>query len=157
MKYSHTNLTHDQLAQLAAQISALLPPVACVLLVGDLGAGKTTFARALIQSVAGGAEDVVSPTFTLVQEYRVVLSAGQSAQLFHYDLYRLKSASELDNIGIGEALESAICLIEWPDIATSLLPEDRLEIRIDFTATDDTRNLTLIPHGRWAAILQASE
>lgn len=84
-----------------------------VLLSGDLGAGKSHLARAVIQSMQarhGPVEDVPSPTYTLVQTYR----AGD-VEVLHADLYRLGDPSELDELGLSEALGHALCLIEWPD------------------------------------------
>jgi N-acetylmuramate 1-kinase len=95
----------------------------CVTLSGDLGAGKTTLCRALIRSLAGDAQlDVPSPTFTLVQAYDMRLPVT------HLDLYRLNDPHELDELGLDEALENGVALIEWPQKAEGLLPLDCIEI-----------------------------
>src|ERR1043166_5024961 len=104
-------------------------PGALVTLSGDLGAGKTTFARALIRHLADDATlDVPSPTFTLVQHYVL-----PRATVVHADLYRIGDTSELAELGIDELAESAIVLLEWPDRAADQLPPDRLDIVLTLT------------------------
>jgi tRNA threonylcarbamoyladenosine biosynthesis protein TsaE len=108
-----------------AALQSILPAKSLVLLYGVLGAGKTTLIRGLLRAF-GYAEAVKSPTFSLVEEYR-----APHFTLFHFDLYRLKNAEELINIGIEDYLrEPALCFIEWPQIALSLLPEADLVIKI---------------------------
>jgi len=97
----------------------------CILLNGDLGAGKTTFARGFIYALCGESEAVVSPTFTIVQTY-----SGKGHSLSHFDLYRLKSEHELQEIGLEEALAHGVCLIEWPRLAQERLPDSALDIHI---------------------------
>lgn len=139
---------------LARIIAQLCDEVECLLLRGELGAGKTAFARAFIESLAMEYEEVVSPTFTLVQEYAVQLAAGMKANVNHMDLYRIRDAAELREIGLEHMLDESICLIEWPDIIpTSLLPHNRLEIAIDFADEHDMRVITLHPYGKWQNIL----
>lgn len=137
----------DATARLAERLGAQLHPGDCLLLNGPIGAGKTHFARALIQSLMDVPEDVPSPTFTLVQTYDT--GAGE---LWHADLYRLSSPDEIEELGLTEAMEQAICLIEWPDRLGSLTPPDALSLSFATTQEDDeTRRLTLTwtaPH--WA-------
>src|ERR1700755_619 len=110
--------------RLAVDIAAVLKPGDLVTLSGDLGAGKTAFARALIRHLAGDAAlDVPSPTFTLVQTYALPRLA-----VVHADLYRVAHASELAELGVDEAAENAVVLLEWPDRAAEVLPADRLDI-----------------------------
>ena len=98
----------------------------CLALSGDLGAGKSTLARALLRAIADDDElEVPSPTFTLVQSYDLRISVA------HFDLYRLADASELDELGFDEALANGICLVEWPEIAEDRLPEDRIALRLE--------------------------
>ncbi len=114
-----------------------------VLLQGDLGSGKTTLARAILVAL-GVAEAVPSPTFTLVQAYdtpRLTVS--------HYDLYRLKRAAELDELGLGEALEDGAALIEWPERAEGRLPRDALTIRLQ---ADAERRAVLEGPMRWQSL-----
>lgn len=109
-----------------------------ILLSGDVGAGKTHFARALIQSLLAVFEDVPSPTFTLVQTY----DAASGAEIWHADLYRLTDPSETDELGLTGAMETAICLIEWPDRLAHLRPNDALDITLTAADAGDHRNLT---------------
>ena len=91
---------------------------------GDLGAGKTTFARALIRYLAGDETiEVPSPTFTLIQTYEL-----PRFTLVHADLYRLSGAAELAELGFDDLPEGAVVLMEWPDRAAGFLPPDRLDI-----------------------------
>lgn len=112
-------------ARLAAQVAPYLEAGDVVALSGPLGAGKTTFARAIIRAVARRPIEVPSPTFTLVQEYRDL-----SPPIVHYDLYRVADQEELAEIGFGEADADAIALVEWPDRARALLPADAISISL---------------------------
>lgn len=112
-------------------LALALKPGDCVALSGDLGAGKSTFARALIRAMADEADlDVPSPTFTLVQSYEDL-----RIPIAHFDLYRLGDASELDELGFDEALASGICLVEWPEMAGELLPSDRIVMKLEHEGT----------------------
>ncbi|MDE3015949.1 MAG: tRNA (adenosine(37)-N6)-threonylcarbamoyltransferase complex ATPase subunit type 1 TsaE [Pseudomonadota bacterium] len=110
----------------------------CILLFGDLGAGKTTFARGFIRARCPGEEEVVSPTFTLVQTY----APEKGAAIWHFDIYRLKNNKELDELGLQDALASGIVLIEWPELAQSELPEDALSVTISVAGRPEHRLLT---------------
>jgi tRNA threonylcarbamoyladenosine biosynthesis protein TsaE len=126
-------------ANLATQIAGALGPGDCLLLNGVIGAGKTHFARHLIQSLMTVPEDVPSPTFTLVQTYDV--SVGE---LWHTDLYRLSSLEELEELGLTEAFETAICLVEWPDRLAELTPAHALHLTLELIPEqDDARLLRL--------------
>jgi tRNA threonylcarbamoyl adenosine modification protein YjeE len=108
----------------------------CLALSGDLGAGKSTVARALIRAVADDAElEVPSPTFTLVQLYEIRIPIA------HFDLYRLGDASELDELGFEESLSSGICLVEWPEMAGGLLPSSRITLTLEHQS--DGRRATI--------------
>src|ERR1043165_1144329 len=110
--------------RLAADVASVLKAGDLVTLSGALGAGKTAFARALIRHLAGDeALDVPSPTFTLVQTYALPRFA-----VVHADLYRVTHAGELAELGVDEAAENAVVLLEWPDRAADVLPADRLDI-----------------------------
>src|SRR5215468_257025 len=115
----------------ATDLAGALEPGDLVTLSGDLGAGKTTFARALIRHLAGDERlEVPSPTFTLIQSY-----ALPQFPLVHADLYRISEPRELAELGIEEAIEGAAALLEWPDRADGLLPADRLDIALHLAPT----------------------
>ncbi|MGB0410547.1 MAG: tRNA (adenosine(37)-N6)-threonylcarbamoyltransferase complex ATPase subunit type 1 TsaE [Pikeienuella sp.] len=115
---------------------------------GDLGAGKTALARAAIAArlaTGGMAEDIPSPTFTLVQTYQADIP------LWHADLYRLSDEEEVWELGLVDAFSDAACLIEWPDRLGTLTPARRLEISL--TMAGDGRRLSVTPLGEnWAHI-----
>ncbi|MAP95598.1 MAG: tRNA (adenosine(37)-N6)-threonylcarbamoyltransferase complex ATPase subunit type 1 TsaE [Ponticaulis sp.] len=95
-----------------------------IALYGDLGAGKTTLSRGLIRALTSPDTEVPSPTYTLVQTYDT-----EKGELWHFDLYRVEHPSELTELGYYDALED-ICVIEWPEHAGTLLPDDRLSLHI---------------------------
>lgn len=130
----------DQTAQFARALGRVVEPGDTILLSGDVGSGKTHFARSLIQSLLTVAEDVPSPTFTLVQTYDT--TAGS---LWHADLYRLTSSVEIEELGLIDAFDSALCLVEWPDRLGRLRPTDALDLTLQTTG-DDTRQL----HVAWS-------
>jgi tRNA threonylcarbamoyl adenosine modification protein YjeE len=109
---------------------------------GDLGSGKTTFARALLRSF-GITDEVPSPTFTLVQCYH-----AHPIEFAHFDLYRLKSENELDELGWDDALASNVVIVEWPEHAAHRLPEHRLSLRFNIDPTGK-RACIPEPHGIW--------
>jgi tRNA threonylcarbamoyladenosine biosynthesis protein TsaE len=135
-------------AALAARIAALAAPGDVVALTGDLGVGKTSFARAFIRARGDAEEEVPSPTFTLVQVYE----AGGAA-IWHFDLYRLSAAEEAWELGIEEAFTSGISLIEWPERLGSLLPQRRLEISLAFGERTQARQAVLTGGAEWRARL----
>jgi len=128
----------DETADLARRLGANLSAGDTVLLSGDVGAGKTHFARALVQSLLAQPEDVPSPTFTLVQTY----DAASGTEIWHADLYRLSDPSECEELGLTDAMEQSICLIEWPDRLADLRPQDALDITLTATDAEDHRTLT---------------
>jgi tRNA threonylcarbamoyladenosine biosynthesis protein TsaE len=110
-----------------------------VVLTGELGAGKTAFARGVARGL-GVRDPVTSPTFTLIQEYTGRLP------LYHFDVYRLQEPGELADLGYDEYLEGdGVCLIEWGDLVRELLPPTYLEVHL--SGRDTTRFLTFIPRG----------
>ncbi len=135
---------------LAHRLAPRLSPGDILLLEGDIGAGKTHFARALIQArlaAAGRAEDVPSPTFTLVQTYET-----GDTEIWHADLYRLAGPEEVWELGLEDAFRKAICVVEWPDRLGPSRPADALTLR--FAALpDDTRRLTVSAGGPRARAL----
>ncbi len=128
----------EQTAALAVRLGALLRAGDTVLLEGPIGAGKTHFARSLIQSRLAIPEDVPSPTFTLVQTYEAA-----DCEVWHADLYRLSGPADVMELGLIDAFETAICLIEWPDRLQSYAPEDALVLRLIPTAEDERREVEL--------------
>lgn len=128
--------THD----LAAQIAAQAAPGDCLRLEGDLGVGKTTFARGFIQALAEESDIIASPTFTLVQSY----PTRQGWPVWHFDLYRLAHPRDLESIGLDEALQTGVSLIEWPKVASSMLPPQSLRIRLAYGRVPDERLVTCV-------------
>ncbi|QDG74653.1 tRNA (adenosine(37)-N6)-threonylcarbamoyltransferase complex ATPase subunit type 1 TsaE [Labrenzia sp. PHM005] len=121
--------------QLAEDIALILKPGDVLCLSGDLGAGKSTFSRALIRNVAADYDlEVPSPTFTLVQPYDLA-----RLNLSHFDLYRLEEPEELEELGLEELLEDGAALIEWPEKAEELLPDSALWLQFQHGDDEDTR------------------
>lgn len=147
MKTIHAN-DETTVRDLAAQIAQISRAGDVIALYGDLGVGKTVFARSFVQSLSLPDEDVPSPTFTLVQMYDGEKSDGTALTVYHFDLYRLKNPEEIYEIGFEEALSDGVSLIEWPQKAGNLLPKNRLEIHIEAPDASTRRVLTLIPHGK---------
>jgi tRNA threonylcarbamoyl adenosine modification protein YjeE len=131
-------------SRLARRVARHVRPGDVIALRGDLGTGKTQFARAFI-----GEEDVPSPTFTLVQIYE-----RPAGRVWHFDLYRLRRPEEAIELDIEDAFADGISVIEWPERLGDLLPQERLEIAFDFGATPTARRLRLTGRGRWADLLQ---
>ena len=139
----------DGLHRLAELIALYVQAGDLLLLEGDLGAGKSTLARALIRAIAANeAEEVPSPTFALVQSYETPRLA-----IHHFDLYRLSGPAEVREIGFAEALDSGLALVEWPDRAEGLLPADHLRISLADAPDPDQRLVKLAGHGSFAGRL----
>ena len=134
-------------AALGARIAAHLRPGEAVCLTGPLGAGKSTLARGLVRAMTSPEEDVPSPTFTLVQAYE-----GPRFPVAHFDLYRLRAASEADELGLDDALDAGCAVIEWPERLAGALPPDRLEVELrpDPADPDAGRLAFLRGHGAWS-------
>jgi tRNA threonylcarbamoyladenosine biosynthesis protein TsaE len=128
----------EETAALAVRFAKLIQPGDVLLLSGGIGAGKTHFARALIQSLQDNFEDVPSPTFTLVQIYET-----RAGTLWHTDLYRLSHPDEVVELGLTDVFETAVCLIEWPDRLGTLAPENALTLAFDLADEEGTRYITL--------------
>ena len=130
---------------LARRIAALCRAGDVLALDGDFGTGKTTFARAFIRARCTAAEEVPSPTFTLVQAYPAA-EEGDAA-VYHFDLFRLRTADEAIDLGIEDALAEGISLIEWPQRLGPLLPPYRLDLAFRFGSSPGSRTLTLSASG----------
>lgn len=137
----------DATAALAAQVAPLLLTGDTLLLEGEIGAGKSAFARALIRARLGRMEDVPSPTFTLVQTYE-----DDSGDIWHCDLYRLTHPDEALELGLEEAFENAICLIEWPDRLGDVAPHTALTLA--FVAQEDQHHITISGPDPWSERLR---
>ena len=133
---------------LGARLGARLTQGDVVCLAGNLGAGKTTLARGVIEAWTGEAEEAPSPTYTLVQTYE-----GARGELWHVDLYRLKRPQEAWELGLDDAFATAATLIEWPERLEGHLPHDRLDIAL--SPEGEGRRAALTAHGAWRQKLAA--
>lgn len=133
-------------AALAAALAPVLRAGDTLLLDGPVGAGKTAFARALIQArmaATGPVEDVPSPSFALVQVYDL-----PDLTVWHVDLYRLEGVTDTVELGLDEAFETALCLVEWPERLGDALPPDAVRLTFSYGADAGTRHLTVtLPPG----------
>lgn len=145
--YTRAMLLPDQAAteRLGRAIADRLGAGEAVLLYGPLGAGKSTLARALIRRLTNEAEEVPSPTFTLVQTYE-----GAAFPVAHFDLYRVKGEEELTEIGLDEALSEGAAVIEWPERLGDALPTDRVAIHLAPGESEGARTARIEGFGRWS-------
>ncbi len=134
--------SEEETLALGERLARELPSRQVVLLIGQLGAGKTTLAKGIVKGLgAGSPEEVSSPTFTLIHEY------GRDGRVFHVDLYRLEQPRELATLGLEDLFErEAVVLVEWGERFPQILPTERTEIRITVIEEDtrefDFRRLT---------------
>lgn len=136
-------LDEAELAILASALAAELGLGDCIALHGDLGAGKTTFARAFIRATLGDADaEVQSPTFPIEQLYE-----SPRGLVAHYDLYRLGGPDDLEGIGFLETQPRAVVLVEWPARAGDLLPHDRLDLTLSPGSRPTTRYVRMTASG----------
>ena len=138
MEYKITTNNEEETIELAQNIESEKFPNMVICLQGDLGSGKTVFAKAFAASM-GIEENITSPTFTIIKEYE------GSMKLFHMDVYRLSEMKE--DIGITEYFtKKGVCIIEWADLIEDILPKNRLDIKINII-DENTRVFKIIPHG----------
>jgi tRNA threonylcarbamoyladenosine biosynthesis protein TsaE len=128
----------DQLNKLAATVAADLKIGDAVLLNGELGTGKTTFTKFLIKYLGGDFEEVTSPTFNLIHQYKT-----KNFEVWHFDLYRIKTQNELYNLGIEESLTYSVSIFEWGDIVKDLLYNDYTEIFFDYKKIPQVKKIVL--------------
>lgn len=138
--------TPEETEALGASLGRLLGPGDLVTLSGELGGGKTCFVRGVVSSAAPEALAMVaSPTFAILNEY------PGDCPLLHYDCYRLRSCHDAIELGLEDHLNgSGICLIEWPDRITEILPENRIEITFEYTG-ESGRRIIFTPFGTRAS------
>ena len=135
-----------ELEKIADKIKKKLSPGDVVFLYGEIGVGKTTFARLLINSFENEKKlkksEVLSPTFNIVFEYEI-----KELTIKHFDLYRLKNNNDIKNIGLFENLEESITLIEWPELIKNK-PQNRLDLFFEYTEDYRERSLVIKTNGR---------
>ncbi len=129
---AYRTATEAETIELGERIARDLPPRVVVLLIGNLGAGKTTLAKGIVAGLGAAApDDVASPTFTLIHEYG-------DGRVYHVDLYRMETAREVATLGLDEVFDrDAVVLIEWGERFPQLMPKKRLEIRIEAGENDE--------------------
>jgi tRNA threonylcarbamoyladenosine biosynthesis protein TsaE len=133
----YRTLSEDETIELGRKIAATLPKKACVLLIGNLGAGKTTLAKGIIHGLGFAEPDeVASPTYTLIHEYG-------NGRVYHLDLYRLDKSEQVRTLGLDEIFDrDAVVLIEWGERFPELMPKARMEIRLS-SNNDDERQIEI--------------
>ena len=130
-----TTQSEEETAAVGRELAPTLSAGDALLLYGDLGAGKTAFVRGLAEGLGVGRDEVSSPTFTLIQEYR-----GGRLPLFHVDLYRIEDPREFDELGLDEIAEDGVLAIEWAEkLAGRLKPSRYVAVRIDHAAETERR------------------
>ena len=135
-----------ELGKIADKIKKILSPGDVVFLYGEIGVGKTTFARLLINGFENEKKlkksEVLSPTFNIVFEYEI-----KEFTIKHFDLYRLKNSNDIKNIGLSKSLEQSITLIEWPELIINK-PENRLDLFFEYAEDYNERSLIIKTNGR---------
>jgi len=135
-----------ELGKIADKIKKILSPGDVVFLYGEIGVGKTTFARLLINGFENEKKlktsEILSPTFNIVFEYEI-----KELTIKHFDLYRLKNSNDIKNIGLFENLEQSITLIEWPELIINK-PENRLDLFFEYAEDYNERSLIIKTNGR---------
>ena len=137
----------SQIDNISEKILSNLSETDCIFLFGELGCGKTTFARSLINQLRKKNKvdqtEVLSPTFNLLHEYEI-----KSLKVMHYDLYRLKTNKDVDQLGIFEDNKNVITIVEWPEKMKKKI-ENRLEISFYYESDVESRKINLKGFGKW--------
>ena len=138
----------EHLNSISVKISKKLEKGDCIFLIGEIGVGKTTFTRHLINNLQkqNGLKEteVLSPTFNLLYEYDI-----KDLKIMHYDLYRIKKMGELDHLGIFSDGLDNVKVIEWPDLIKTPL-KNKLEIHLEYGQHENERNIKFIGFEKWA-------
>lgn len=144
-----TSASPEATLALAERLGRAAQPGDVIALTGELGAGKTVFAKGILAGLGGDPRSVTSPTFVLMMRHEARLP------LFHFDAYRLARHSEMLDIGAEEAYYGGgVCVIEWADRVEETLPADRLDVSLEVKGENE-RKITLVPHGKAAHTLLA--
>ena len=137
----------DQLNQISLKIIKKISEEDCILLFGEIGVGKTTLTRAIINNLQAqnkqNETEVLSPTFNLVYDYEI-----KTLKIMHYDLYRLKTDKEVQQLGIFDQDKNSIKIIEWAEIVKKK-EDDRLEIYLTYKNEENLRNIEFKGFGKW--------
>ena len=142
----------DNIEQMENFAKLLAPHMArrdVITFTGNLGSGKTSLIQFLVKNLSSEEVEVTSPSFNLLHVYKL-----NQLELWHFDLYRLKNLVEVYELGIEDAFEEGVSLIEWPELINSILPQNRLEIKLSFTEKEGARIINLTGFSRWANILE---
>ena len=140
----------DHLNKISEIILKKLDKKDCLFLIGEIGVGKTTLTRYLINNLQKqkglSQTEVLSPTFNLLYEYDI-----KNLKVMHYDLYRIKNSKDLDQLGIFKENLSSIKIFEWPELIETNL-ENRLELHLKYSNNENERELNIVGHGKWKDI-----
>ncbi|MFV9875253.1 MAG: tRNA (adenosine(37)-N6)-threonylcarbamoyltransferase complex ATPase subunit type 1 TsaE [Rickettsiales endosymbiont of Dermacentor nuttalli] len=134
----------DETKELAEKLADLVKIGDVIALKGDLGSGKTTFSKKFIKALTEDNLTVLSPTFNLLFVYNT-----KKGMIWHFDLYRLKNKEEVWELGIEEAINFGISLIEWPELIFDILPPDKLILTFFFSDEESKRYIEIVPEGSW--------
>jgi tRNA threonylcarbamoyl adenosine modification protein YjeE len=137
----------DNLNSLSVQIGKKLNQTDCIMLYGEIGTGKTTFTRSLVNFLQKkervNQTVVLSPTFNLLYEYEI-----KDLKILHYDLYRLSNEREITQLGIFKEDEACVKIIEWPELIKEEIP-NRLELRFKYFGSENQRSIEIKGFGKW--------
>ena len=137
----------EETKNFSKKISKIISDINIIFLYGEIGVGKTTFVRFLINNLEIKKKikesDVLSPTFNIVYEYNI-----GGIKILHYDLYRIKKYNEILDLGIFETFEDHIKIIEWPELIKQK-PKNRIDIMFKYLESNNSRKVEIVGHGKW--------